>query len=200
MSRLKRSYKKKKIMFYALFVLLIIAIIFINSNNKEYYNDKKHGFSAVLTNNWVYLSNRQMNKYYKTDTLYEAESTQNFEIIFTALKYNEKYAEKNNIPNPSIIILCSQYAVDPKDLVNSISEEIINTQNFKYDGGNEISNIGSLKWQSSYISAEINSLIIFQDYYAVEHNDKTYLIIATSFGNENLYEVYDLLENIKFCK
>jgi hypothetical protein len=30
---------------------------------------------------------------------------QDFKIIFTAMKYKEKYAVKNNIPNPNLIIL-----------------------------------------------------------------------------------------------
>jgi hypothetical protein len=90
--------------------------------------------------------------------------------------------------------------LDPSDLVNSISKELVDTGNFTYDGGTELSPIGSLNWQSRYISAEINSLIVLQDYYAVNYNDKTYLIIATSFNNENLYEIYDLLATIDFYK
>ncbi len=85
-------------------------------------------------------------------------------------------------------------------MVSSLSDEIVQTGEFKHDGGNETSDIGGLKWQSCYISAEMNSLIVFQDYYSTTYNNGIYLIIATSFSNENLYEVYNLLSNIKFDK
>jgi hypothetical protein len=154
----------------------------------------------MLTNDWIYLTKHQMNLYYQNDVHYNSTSSNDFHIIFTALKYRENYAQKNNVPNPSIIILYSNTLLDPSDLVDSTSKELVETGNFTYDGGNELSPIGSLDWQSRYISAEINSLIVLQDYYAVNYNEKTYLIIATSFNNENLYEIYDLLETIDFYK
>ncbi len=178
--------------------MLITMPALIISGGKEYYNDKKHGFSVTVTNDWICLSKYQMKKYFKNSSLSASSSTQDFTIIFTGMKYKEKYSIKNNMPNPNIIILYSKNAYNPKKLVSSISDEIIQTGKFKYDGGNETSDIGGLKWQSRYISAEINSLIVFQDYYSSTYNNGTYLIIATSFSNENLDEVYDLLSNIKF--
>ncbi|NMC56478.1 MAG: hypothetical protein GYA50_04580 [Eubacteriaceae bacterium] len=196
---MKRQAKKRKFITYLLIFIMLIAIPYlIISVNKTYYNDTKHKFSANIPNNWVCLSNHQMKKYYKSSSFSSSSSTQDFAVIFSAMKYREKYSVKNNMPNPNIIILYSKKTYDPKELISSLSGEIVKTGQFKYDGGNETSDIGGLKWQSKYISAEMNSLIVFQDYYCALFNNGTYLIIATSFSNENLDEVYDLLSNIKF--
>lgn len=199
---MRNIYKYKKITVFTFFIILLIVIVsvFLHTSQKEFYTNKKHGFTVALTNNWVCLTKHQMNQYYNDDLHYASTASNDFHIIFTALKYKENYATKNNIPNPSIVILYSDTLLDPSDLVNSISKELVDTGNFTYDGGTELSPIGSLNWQSRYISAEINSLIVLQDYYAVNYNDKTYLIIATSFNNENLYEIYDLLATIDFYK
>ncbi|MEL7569066.1 MAG: hypothetical protein AAGU14_00730 [Eubacteriaceae bacterium] len=196
---MRRRAKKRKLIVYLLLLIMLIAIPYlIISVNKTYYNDTKHGFSVKITNNWVCLSSIQMKKYYKNSSLSASSSAQDFAVIFSAMKYRDKYSVKNNMPNPNIIILYSKKTYDPKELVSSLSGEIVKTTDFKYDGGNETSDIGGLKWQSRYISAEMNSLIVFQDYYCAAFNNATYLIIATSFSNENLDEVYDLLTNIKF--
>ncbi|GEM_PF-6465931 len=191
--------KKRKFIVYLFLLIMFIAIPYlIISVNKAYYNDTKHGFSVKITNNWVCLSSLQMKKYYKSSSVGASSSAQDFTIIFSAMKYREKYSVKNNMPNPNIIILFSKKTYDAKELVSSLSGEIVKTTDFKYDGGNETSDIGGLKWQSRYISAEMNSLIVFQDYYCASRNNGTYLIIATSFSNENLDEVYALLTNINF--
>jgi len=192
--------KNNKNLLIFLFVFILTIPVFIFSKDNDYYDNKKHSFSLAVTNDWKILSDRHMKLFYKNEEFLKTEKASDFEIIFTALKYNEKYALKNNMPNPTVIILYSNNILNPKELVDSLSYEMVSNKNFKYDGGNEISPIGSLDWHSRYVSAQINSLMVLQDYYATVHNDKTYLIIATSFSNENLYEVYDLLESIVFYK
>ena len=182
----RRNKKRNFIVYFFLILIVFLMPALINSGGKEYYNDKKHGLSVNATNNWTCLSAYKMKKYYKNSSLFASSSTQDFTIIFSAMKYNEKYSIKNNLPNPNIIILFSKKTYDPKELVSSIANDIVNTGQFKYDGGNSISDIGGLKWQSRYISAEMNSLIVLQDYYSTTYNNGTYLIIATSFSNENL--------------
>ncbi len=199
---MKKIYRTKKNIIFALLIFLILFILFIllHISNSGMYINKKHGFTVALTNNWICLTKYQMSRYYQNDIHYNSTSSNDFHIIFTAFKYKENYAKKNNLPNPNVVILYSNTLLEPNELVDSTSKELVDTGNFTYDGGTELSPIGSLNWQSRYISAEINSLIVFQDYYAVNYNDKTYLIIATSFNNENLYEIYDLLTTINFYK